>query len=68
MTTRLQFPMLTASLRATSLELSAEYAIAARAGEEERKRGIEAKLNQIAELHQQILGRPIRGSGGYMGC
>jgi hypothetical protein len=68
MTTRFQFPMLTASLTASRVELYAEYAIAVRAGEEELRRGLEAKLHHIADLHQQILGRPIAVPSGHMGC
>jgi hypothetical protein len=53
------FSMISASLNATSAELQAEYAVAAGSGDAERTRGIQAKLQHIADLHWQILGRPI---------
>ena len=53
-----RFSMISASLKAKSDELQAEYAIAA-ASDEERMRAIQAKIDHLAELHRQIVGRPI---------
>ena len=64
MSTRFQFPMLTASLKATRAELQAEYVIAGGAGDEERPRRIQTKLDHIADLHWQIVGRPKEATGG----
>lgn len=58
-----RFSMISASLNATSAELRAEYAIAARGGDQERTRAIQAKLDHLADLHRQILGRPIKAAG-----
>lgn len=59
MATRFQFPMFAASLKATNAELQAEYAIAAAGGDEQHKRRLQAKLDHLADLHRQILGRPL---------
>ena len=57
-----RFSMISASLSATSAELRAEYAIASRSGDAEHTREIEAKLDHLANLHWQILGRPINAA------
>ena len=64
MSTRFQFPMLTASLKATAPSYRPEYVIAADAGDEERTRGIQTKLDHIADLRWQIVGRPIEATDG----
>ena len=51
--------MISASMNATCTELQAEYAIASRSGDDGRAQGIQAKLSHLADLHRQILGRPI---------
>ena len=57
-----RFSMISASLNATSAELQAECAIASRSGDDERTRCIQAKLDHLADLHWQIVGRPIKPS------
>ena len=52
--------MISASLSATSAELRAEYAIIAAGGDEQHARSIQAKLDHLADLHWQIVGRPIK--------